>query len=325
MKYLRYYIAISFLFSCFQVKSNIIFDSLAFANGQTIPKALSYDRVINSIENENQSDTTRIFQVSGYIYSNIQYDLESFLEKGHPQSGQQAFQTKKATCTGFANLFQSMCNDLNIECHLVEGYLNYDQTKREYYENNHIWNVVKLGNQYYHCDLSSAIGFAEYDSAQNLSFVSQFRSQFLLVNDNRFLAYRMPAHPMWQLRNHPYQMEAFNACEIIESKDTSTTFYNFTDTIANFMKMNKNLQERYIANQAYLFNSNNKNLLVVSYYNQSVTILRNEKASQQQIKQAKQMLIVARRHCPNAYGDVRSLQKHIDKALQYTNQRISKQ
>lgn len=56
--------------------------------------------------------------------------------------------TKEANSQGLALTLKSVCNAMDIPCETVNGF---------YIQKEHYWNIVQIGNDYYHIDLSRCI------------------------------------------------------------------------------------------------------------------------------------------------------------------------
>ncbi len=56
--------------------------------------------------------------------------------------------TKEANSQGLALTLKSICNAMDIPCETVNGFYN---------QKEHYWNIVQIGNDYYHIDLSRCI------------------------------------------------------------------------------------------------------------------------------------------------------------------------
>ena len=56
--------------------------------------------------------------------------------------------TKEANSQGLALTLKSICNAMDIPCETVNGFYN---------QKEHYWNIVQIGSDYYHIDLSQCI------------------------------------------------------------------------------------------------------------------------------------------------------------------------
>lgn len=86
------------------------------------------------------TDEEKVFAIHEWITENIYYD-RACLHDGtlHLWTAQEAVETRKAVCNGYAVLFQAMCWAQNIPCVYVTG-----DTSAGY----HAWNAVKIGSEW---------------------------------------------------------------------------------------------------------------------------------------------------------------------------------
>lgn len=94
------------------------------------------------------------------------YDEEVLLARMETDSTQNlygAIVEKKAVCDGIADAYKYICNCCNLECMIIDGYID-DISKQLY----HAWNIVKIDNKWYLVD-------ATWDIDKN-------ESEYFLVN-----------------------------------------------------------------------------------------------------------------------------------------------
>ena len=117
-------------------------------------------RIVSSAP-KNGTDYEKELYINSYIVDNCQYDREAAeLHKqkkirGNEQDIYGALVEGSAVCEGYARAFSLLCQKLNVECSLLEGYAsekNSDTGKTE--REAHIWNCVKLDGKWYHTDVT---------------------------------------------------------------------------------------------------------------------------------------------------------------------------
>jgi len=105
------------------------------------------ERILNSIPND-VSVEEKLLLLHDYIASHTSYDktvyegLASSNEK-YIYNSYGCIVKEIAVCEGISEAFLYLCKRLNIECHLVTS----DSM-------HHEWNMVKVGNDYYHIDIT---------------------------------------------------------------------------------------------------------------------------------------------------------------------------
>ncbi len=110
---------------------------------------------INLVENIKNIIVDNVY---GYnIYDKIKYvhdtliksiEYDSDFKNSHNIYG--AFVDQKVVCEGYAKAFKYLMDELDIECILVSGTATNSSGKEE----SHMWNYVKLNNQWYGVDVT---------------------------------------------------------------------------------------------------------------------------------------------------------------------------
>jgi len=96
---------------------------------------------------EKMDDYEKAKYVHDYIIDLVEYDYDSYeeiknnKELTYPECGNiyGAFKRKKVVCQGYAETFKYIMDEIGIECMIVGG-------------PDHAWNLIKLGDNYYHID-----------------------------------------------------------------------------------------------------------------------------------------------------------------------------
>jgi hypothetical protein len=109
-----------------------------------------FNKNVNSIlitASEAKTDIEKITYVYDYLESTTIYDS---IALEHPEAYQMSYSAygaivnKHCVCSGYASAFKLLMDRLNIPCESVQSD-----------EKNHIWNMVKINNHWYHLDLAS--------------------------------------------------------------------------------------------------------------------------------------------------------------------------
>jgi len=96
---------------------------------------------------KNASDFEKELFVHDAIISACEYTNTGAPEES---SAYGALVEKKASCEGYARAMKLMMDALGIPCYLVGGSASDDDGHRQ----NHMWNIVSIGGEYYHVDLT---------------------------------------------------------------------------------------------------------------------------------------------------------------------------
>lgn len=115
-------------------------------------------KIINKVTAKAQTFLTDGFRLEKYLHDSIAksvaYDYDSLKRNdcfnAHSIVG--VFLDNKAVCEGIAKAFKLLCNQFEMKCIVVLGKANHEGnfTKDDY----HAWNLVKIGNESYHVDVT---------------------------------------------------------------------------------------------------------------------------------------------------------------------------
>ena len=131
-------------------KNNYNYLSSSFKTEEQVNDAIDKlenvkDTILNKI-NTKDTDYNKIKKVHDSLVSMLEYDTNA--EEIHSTYG--ALIYKKAVCEGYAKAFKYILDSLNIDCILVCG--NATNTKNQ--SEAHMWNYVKLDNNWYGVDVT---------------------------------------------------------------------------------------------------------------------------------------------------------------------------
>ena len=117
------------------------------------------DNILNDLP--SGSDFEKEEYINNYIIENCKYDdaaaqIENI--EGNENDAYGALVDGKAVCEGYARAFQLLCNKANIDCVLLSGTADSD---------NHTWNGVKIGGDWYQIDVTWNDTDGENNYAEN--------------------------------------------------------------------------------------------------------------------------------------------------------------
>ena len=106
--------------------------------------ATEESKILSTITEKN--DYYKIMKAHNWIVENVEYNLN---ESSNNANIYGALKDKTVVCEGYARLFKSLMDKLDIPCVLVSGVgIDLDQGSRE----NHAWNYVYLKGNWYAVD-----------------------------------------------------------------------------------------------------------------------------------------------------------------------------
>lgn len=121
------------------------FDSVSQVNDAIVYVENVEKNILNTITEKN--DYYKIMRVHNWIVDNLQYSMDG----KYTANIYGALTDKKVVCEGYARLFKSFMDKLEIPCIIVSGEgLDLDTNKSE----SHAWNYVYLKGEWYAVDVT---------------------------------------------------------------------------------------------------------------------------------------------------------------------------
>lgn len=144
----------------FWLKSYYEYENFDYETGIWLTYTISGDKLVTAKKEFNTAVDT-IFKsvpygtecereeyIHNYIINNCDYDeeaAESEGVQGNENDAYGVFVDGKAVCEGYSKAFQILCNKADIDCIQLMGIVDSD---------NHVWNCVKIGGDWYQIDVT---------------------------------------------------------------------------------------------------------------------------------------------------------------------------
>ena len=150
---------------------------------QSIDDVIENDFCIEYVKKMNLQE--QVAYIYKWLVTYCTYNANS----AYNQSIYSVFVRRNSVCTGYAKAAQYLFNLLGIESRLVFGRLHNDKE-----DGRHCWNLVKVGNEYYHFD--ACFGDSILDNAaiksgvQELLKINGINYNFLCVSTDEILRTR---------------------------------------------------------------------------------------------------------------------------------------
>ena len=90
----------------------------------------------------------KVLALHDCLAKNVKYENGLHSETSYSVLG--GLLKRKTVCEGFAKTYKLLCDEANIDCIVVSGTATPEGNKSE----RHAWNIVKLGVNYYHVDVT---------------------------------------------------------------------------------------------------------------------------------------------------------------------------
>lgn len=180
-----------------------------------------------NLEYDDLSYNSKLLKSPEFVFYYDEDDLEWIKKRKIKEIAKKAFYTKKGLCTGYAYLFHTLCNLMNIDNELVYGY-----TKTSFRDigiipdsKNHVWNTVKINDKWLFFDITYGSGYAYKGVWQRKTNYAFFNADKNLLKLTHF-----PSDQKWnryieqkklnQFCYDPFYQQAYlkNKIEIIKPK-----------------------------------------------------------------------------------------------------------
>ena len=167
--------------------------------------------------NEELTDYEKIQYIYNYVIKNTEYDMEA----ENNQNICSVFVSNKSVCQGYAKATQYLLSRLGFEVTVVSGIVNE--------ETPHVWNLIKLEDQYYYMD--PTWGDADYQFVAKEEKVSAI---VMPINYDFFLITTRELEKTHQI-NSLVKLPECNAVKANYYRKTGTYFTKLNKTQLQFV------------------------------------------------------------------------------------------
>ncbi len=297
-----------------QERKIIELDHEVFERKSELPgEVAKIEVLIQKINTIATNDTQKIMLVAGWMYDHISFDEVKFQQGGNITDYRTVFKTKKGICSDYTSLFAEFCNRLGIKNEIIEGYVQeFEEHKTVFKETNHAWNVVKLGKEWFHCDLLWMSGGIR-KAAGRFIFEKQFNAHMLLTQSQEFVDSHIPADPMWQLSYTPLSFREMT--HVAAPVADIAEIFDYKNAIEKYTALSRLQKSLRFADNAYQYNKDNSRIIVVNYFNAAIDLLNSSKGDKKMVETSRKYLLKAQKHLPAAALPDNRLQRQIETIL----------
>jgi hypothetical protein len=165
------------------------------------------DSLIEGVEAEDQ----KAWILYAWICHHIKYDADGLSGKAPrmPTDTASVLKNRICVCAGYANLFQSLCQQAGLDCREIVGYARTSENKigeKLKDDDLHAWNAVKLSGDWMLVDCTWGAGYTT-----DGKFKQHFRPHYFGVAPAVLTYSHYPRDVTWQLRAKPLSFDAFLA------------------------------------------------------------------------------------------------------------------
>lgn len=157
---------------------------------------------------KNLSEKEKAYVIFLWITHNIDYDTEGFFSGNLGDCAPETvFRKGKGVCSGYANLFKSIADNLglNVECVTCycKGY-GYEPGQ-QFTKTDHEYNVININNKWYNIDSTWGAGHLKGNQ-----FIREYNEFYFFVDPELLIKTHYPADPKWLMTNKKYTLEEFS-------------------------------------------------------------------------------------------------------------------
>ena len=154
-----------------------------------LPKLVKY------LISDTKNDKERVKNIHDWICQNIAYDTDAFFSGNLGSlSPTNVLKSRKSVCSGYAKLFEKMCQLADIEAIRIVGWAKgYGYNGKMPNQTNHEWNAVKINGVYQNVDCCWDAGYVDYKT-----FIKQYSDQYLFMSPEHFLYTHLPEKDEYQ-------------------------------------------------------------------------------------------------------------------------------
>jgi hypothetical protein len=146
-----------------------------------------------------RNDREKARAIFRWLTANIEYDTVGFFRGDYGNlTPEGVLHSRKAVCSGYAQLFASLAEIAGLEVRKISGYskgYGYSQGDSLPTQSNHAWNAVKIEGRWHLLDATWGAG---YLNAQG-RFVRQLENHYFLTDPQQFIYDHLPEETPWQL------------------------------------------------------------------------------------------------------------------------------
>ena len=150
-----------------------------------------------------------------WVADNIAYDVKGFLSGYYGDlSPQGVLRKRTGVCTGHANLYQALAQQMGLKAVVLEGYakgVGYGIGPEN--RPNHAWNAVRVNGRWHLLDPTWAAGFVD-----GTKFVKRFNPHYFATQPDQFIYDHYPSNPAWQLLPRPQSRATFDRRPIVSAQ-----------------------------------------------------------------------------------------------------------
>jgi hypothetical protein len=207
----------SFCFSFSQVNDKWKqIDEFMRAGNEAVHSKAQLNLLLDKICLKYSDTSDRIRAVYSWITDNIAYDVDVYKKKKVYSAVDSVLKTRKAICAGYTRLFQYMCDELGIDCRIINGYARSGMESLVVSEDslkvNHSWCAVNVNGKWNLIDPTWASGY----TIEGTDVFTKTRNDwYYFTPPEKFIMDHYPNDPSWQLLQQTVQPSTFTRWPLV--------------------------------------------------------------------------------------------------------------
>lgn len=187
------------------------------------------EQLADNITANAETDSQKVACIHYWVTHHIRYDAKRYVRwKTEGQDARRVLKKRKTLCTGYANLFEQLCQSSGISCIVVNGYTKnilVDQGDTSYLP-DHSWNLVKYNGRWHPVDNTWDAGYVEF---YKTGILRQIASQITL---GRISPYKYKPHFIKQPSDRYFNISSSDFT--IDHLPENPRIQNFTPSLSSW-------------------------------------------------------------------------------------------
>jgi len=173
-----------------------------------IPTTTSVSDIAHLLTNTIDNQVEKVRSIYSWIALHITYDSAALSTGKVPdQSPEAILQRRSAVCEGFARLFVSMCQSVDIESRMIKGFVHEEGATFEF--PNHAWNSVLIDGKWRLLDVTWGGLYYQTALQGNATKPLNQLNAFFLPDPKSLVISHLPEDPYWQLQPNLISLKDF--------------------------------------------------------------------------------------------------------------------
>ncbi len=242
-----------------------------------LPVSGSLMNIANSMSVNTDNDSQRVANIFYWVAHNIAWDTKSFNkeEKLKFRHSKDVLKSKTATPREYAQLIKDLCELTGIKAMVIPGYEKNElyEDGAGFYNPNHVWNAVLVGNRWLLVDVCNGAGGQYMDlswwkkkmqkmhkkklyTSTKVKFKYEYKPEYLFQDPEEVRLTRVPVDPIWQLTDTVMPISIFEKSEsdIREFNEKYSRPKQYAITLSEVYNLSDNEYTLECADRTYAYN-----------------------------------------------------------------------